>query len=67
MKTNNLESWLSDPRMDEFLGRRVCFKLAVLATVISGHATLASVARRYSVTPQAAQKHATTARRIFGI
>jgi len=53
--------------MDEFLGRRVCFKLAVLATVISGHATLASVARRYSVTPQAAQKHATTARRIFGI
>jgi len=63
---NNLESWLGDPRLDQFIGRRACFKLAVLAAVFSGQETLASVARRYRVTPQAAQKHAANARRIFG-
>lgn len=66
MKNDNLESWLKDQRMDAFLGRRACFKLAVLAAVISGNETLASVARRYGTSRQAAGKHAAAARRIFG-
>lgn len=66
MKKNNLESWLKDKRMDAYLGRRACFKLTVLAAVISGDETLASVARRYGTSRQAAGKHAANARRIFG-
>ena len=66
MKTNHILEWLTDPRTDAYLGRRACFKLAVLAAVISGEETLASVARRYGTSRQAAGKHARNARRIFG-
>jgi len=62
---NNLDAWLLDQRMDKFLGRRACFKLAVLAAVFSGQETLADVARRYGTSRQAAAKHAAAARRIF--
>jgi hypothetical protein len=64
---SNLEKWMASPAFDEFVGRRVRFKLAVLAAVISGDESLASVARRYGTTRQAASKHAANARRIFGI
>lgn len=62
---SHLLKLLTDPRFDEYLGRRACFKLAVLAHQISGEGTLAGVARKYGVTRQAAFKHATDAKRIF--
>jgi len=64
---SNLEKFFLDKRTDLFLGRRACFKLAVLTALLSGEETLASVARRYGVTPQAAQKHANSARKIYGL
>ena len=51
--------------MDKYLGRRACFKLAVLAAYVSGAETLASVAKRYGATRQAAGKHAAAARKVF--
>jgi hypothetical protein len=66
MTLNNLEDWLGDPRLDEYIGRRACFKIAVLAAVLSGDTTLAAVARRYGASRQAAWLHAKKAERIFG-
>jgi transposase-like protein len=63
---SNLEEWMLDKRMDQYLGRRPCFKLSVLAAVISGNEPLSAVARRYGASKQAAGKHAAAARRIFG-
>ncbi len=63
--TDHLAEWMAGERLDAYLGRRACFKLAVLAAVFSGQETLASVARRYGTSRQAAGKHAASARRIF--
>ena len=62
----NILAWLGDSRFDRYVGRRTCFKLAVLAAILSGNESLASVARRYGTTRQAAAKHSAAARKIFG-
>jgi hypothetical protein len=64
---SNLDKWITHPGADEYFGRRFAFKFAVLATIASGHGTLAEVARQYGSSRQAAWKHAKSARLIFGI
>ena len=63
-----LEAWLSDPRLDEYLGRRAAFKMAVLARVVAGSGeTLAAIGRRFGASRAAACHHARAARVTFGI
>jgi hypothetical protein len=67
MKTqkNHLAEWMLSPAMDQYLGRRACYKLAILSALLNGE-NLSAVARRFGTSKQAAGKHAAAARRIFG-
>lgn len=63
----HLVEWINHPGFVVYLGRSSAFKLEVLATIASKSGTLASVARRYSVTRQAAHQQAKKARIAFGL
>jgi len=64
---SNLESWLTHPGFEPFLGASALFKLEVLACLATGATTLAAVARNRGVTRQAANSIAKKARREFGL
>jgi hypothetical protein len=65
MQTNNLESWLSDPKAAKFLGRAAAIKIEVLAALVDGRDTLPMIAARHHVSRQAVDRYQQRARKIF--
>lgn len=62
-----LAAWLEHPGAPTYFGREFRTKLKVLAHLVSGQNTIASIARSEGITRQAAHKHLVRARRAFGI
>ena len=65
---SNLESWLSDSRLDAYLGKAAVLKLEILTTILRGDETpLARIAESHGITRAAVSKHARLARKVFGL
>jgi hypothetical protein len=55
-KKTNLELWLADKRVAEFLGPTFSLKTDILVNLAGGRGTLAAIARRHHLTRQAVAK-----------
>lgn len=66
MNATNLELWLTDPRFGKLIGRPAEIRLAVLAHYLTGHGSLAEIARRFDVSKQSLTRHARKCREAFG-
>jgi hypothetical protein len=64
---SQLAHWLSHPGAEIYLGKHTMLKIDCLAFVLGQPGSLASIARRYGVTRQAAHNHARAAREVFGV
>jgi hypothetical protein len=63
----NLLKWLTDPRLDAYLGRTAAIRLSVLGWHLTGRRrTLSAIAKRHGVTRAALTKHARRVGQIFG-
>jgi hypothetical protein len=66
-KPSNLELWLASPAWKKYMGPHYAFRVAVAAEIMWGKGTLASVAKQFGKTRQAAGNHAREFRLAFGL